>query len=130
MGIVRRRDGRELNDQTTVRGTSSLGRQVHAALPHSIPAAAHSLLPALAQTDEVKNAAASRQLRLKIQTSLGQAPLFSRGCAAGETKAGFHPRPELAAAVDKPTERSNICFGLWLGHGLGGELALAREIGC
>ncbi len=40
---------------------------------------AQTLLAALAATDEVKNAAASRQRRLQLQTSYGQAVMWSKG---------------------------------------------------
>jgi len=66
---------------------------------------AQALLGALAETDEVKNAAASRQRRLKLQTGYGQALMWSRGFGAEESKAAFIRARELAAATDNPTER-------------------------
>ncbi len=86
------------------------------------------LLAALAETDEVKNAAASRQRRLKLQTGLGQALMFSRGYAAEESKAAFIRARELAAAIDNATERFAIYYGLWIGNMLLGEFGLGREI--
>ena len=50
---------------------------------------AQALLAALADTDDVKNAAASRQRRLKLQTSYGQAVMLSRGYASEEAKTAF-----------------------------------------
>ena len=50
---------------------------------------AQTLLAALAETDEVKNAAAARQRRLQLQTSYGQALLWSKGYADKEAKAAF-----------------------------------------
>ena len=47
---------------------------------------AQALLAALAETDEVKNAAASRQRRLQLQTGYGQALLWSRGFGSEEAK--------------------------------------------
>jgi predicted ATPase len=47
---------------------------------------AQALLAALAETDEVKNAAASRQRRLQLQTDYGQAMLWSRGFGSEEAK--------------------------------------------
>jgi predicted ATPase len=88
---------------------------------------AQALLAALAETDEVKNAAASRHRRLKLHTSLGQAMMWSKGYIAEETKAAFARARELAAAIDNPTERFTIYYGLFLGNLLRGELALARE---
>jgi predicted ATPase len=76
----------------------------------------------------VKNAASSRQRRLKLQTSLGQALMFSRGFGAEESKAAFIRARELAATIDNPTERFTIYYGLWLTNAVRGELGLAREI--
>jgi predicted ATPase len=73
-------------------------------------------------------ASTSADQRLKIQTNLGKALLYSRGFGAEETKAAFIRARELAAAVDNPAERFSIYFGLWGGHLLRGELRFAREI--
>jgi hypothetical protein len=89
---------------------------------------AQALLAALAETDEVKNAAASRQRRLKLQTGYGQTLMWSRGFGAEESKAAFIRARELAAAIEDATERFGIYFGLWTGHLVRGELGVAREI--
>jgi predicted ATPase len=89
---------------------------------------AQILLAALAETDEVKNAAVSRQRRLKLQTSLGQAMMWSKGYIAEETQAAFIRARELAGAIEDATERFTIYFGLWLGNTGRGELDFAREI--
>jgi predicted ATPase len=89
---------------------------------------AQALLAALAETDEVKTAAASRQRRLKLQTGYGQALMWSRGYGADESKAAFIRARELAAAIDDATERFTIYYGLWLGNMARGELGMAREI--
>jgi predicted ATPase len=81
-----------------------------------------------AETDEVKNATASRQRRLKLQTGYGQALMYSRGFGAEESKAAFIRARELAAAIDNPSERFTIYHGLWVGNLLRGEFGLAREI--
>jgi hypothetical protein len=47
---------------------------------------------------------------------------------AEKTRAAFIRARELAAAIDDPTERFNIYYGLWTGNLLRGELRLAREI--
>jgi predicted ATPase len=91
-------------------------------------AEAQTLLAGLAETDEVKNAAASRQRRLKLQTGLGQALMWSRGFGADESKAAFIRARELATAIDNPTERFTTNYGLWLGNLARGELRLAREV--
>jgi predicted ATPase len=88
---------------------------------------AQVLLAALAETEEVKNATASRQRRLKLQTNLGKALMFSRGFGAEESKAAFIRARELAAAIDNP-ERFAIYYGLWNNNLARGELAFAREI--
>jgi tetratricopeptide (TPR) repeat protein len=85
------------------------------------------LLAALADTDEVKNAAASRQRRLKLQTDYGQAMMLSRGFAAEETRSAFTRATELAAEVDEPAERFAAYYGLWTGNLMRGEVSLAQE---
>ncbi len=91
-------------------------------------AEAQVLVAALAETEDVKKDAASRQRRLKLQTDLGQALLWSRGFNAAESRAAFIRARELAAAVDNPTERFTIYYGLWVGNLSRGDLESAREI--
>ena len=74
-------------------------------------AEAQALLAALAETDEVKKAAAQRQRRLKLQTSYGQALQWSKGYVAEETKAAFKRAQELAAGTDDDAERFKILPG-------------------
>jgi class 3 adenylate cyclase/tetratricopeptide (TPR) repeat protein len=71
---------------------------------------------------------ASANRRLKLQTNLGRALMFSRGYAAEETKSAFNRARELAAAIDNPTERFTIYYGLWVSNLVRSELRLAREI--
>jgi predicted ATPase len=71
-------------------------------------------------------ASASATQRLKLQTNLAKALLWSRGFGA-EAKAAFLRARELAAAIDNTTERFTIYHGLWIGHIVPGELELARE---
>jgi predicted ATPase len=73
-------------------------------------------------------ASASANQRLKIQTNLGNALIWSRGYGTDESKAAFIRAGELAAAIDNATERFTIYHGLWLGNIMRGELRLAREI--
>jgi predicted ATPase len=54
--------------------------------------------------------------------------MWSRGFGAVESKAAFIRARELAAAIDNPTERFTIYFGLWSGNVLRGEWGFAREI--
>jgi class 3 adenylate cyclase/predicted ATPase len=89
---------------------------------------AQTLLAALAETDEVRNAVASRQRRLKLQTSFGKAIMWSRGFGADEAKAAFSRARELAAGIEDAMERFSIYYGLWAGNVLRGEWRFAREI--
>ena len=90
-------------------------------------AEAQALLAALAETGEVKNAAALRQRRLQLQTSYGQALMLSRGFGSEEAKAAFARAQELAKAVDNAAERFDAYYGEWVGSLLRGELRSARE---
>ena len=74
----------------------------------------------------MKNAAAARQRRLKLQTSYGQALLWSKGFGAAETKAAFNRAKELGAGT-AAAERFPAYYGLFVGGLLRGELAAARE---
>jgi class 3 adenylate cyclase/predicted ATPase len=89
---------------------------------------ARALLAALAETDEVKNAASARQRRLKLQTSYGRALAWSRGFAAEETKAAYVRAHELSAGSDTSDERFAALYGKWLTSASGGELGAAREV--
>ena len=76
---------------------------------------AQALLAALAETGEVKTAAASRQRRLQLQTSYSQALMLSRGFGSEEAKAAFAHARELATGVDNAAERFDAYYGLWVG---------------
>jgi hypothetical protein len=58
----------------------------------------------------------------------GKALMFSRGFGAEESKAALIRARELAAAIDNPTERFTIYYGLFAGNIARAELGLAREI--
>jgi class 3 adenylate cyclase/tetratricopeptide (TPR) repeat protein len=73
-------------------------------------------------------AAASATQRLKLQTNLAKALMWSRGFGAEESKVAFIRARELVAAIDNATERFTIYYGLWATNLLRGELRLAREI--
>jgi class 3 adenylate cyclase/predicted RNase H-like nuclease len=88
---------------------------------------AQTLLAALADTDEVKNAAAARQRRLKLQTSYGQAMMLSRGFGAEETRAAFNRAQALARGAENAAERFDTYYGLWVSSLLRGDLGLARK---
>ena len=87
---------------------------------------AQTLLTVLAESDEVKDAGASRERRLRLQTSYGQAMMWSKGFGAPETKAAFIRAKELAAGT-AGAERFPAYYGLWVGSLLRGELVSARE---
>jgi predicted ATPase len=90
-------------------------------------AEAQALLAALAKTNEVKSAAASRQLRLKLEISLGRALMYSRGYGSEESKTAFARARTLAAEVGDASERFEAYYGLYVGSVLRGEHSLARE---
>ncbi len=90
-------------------------------------AEAQALLAALAAADEVKDAAASRQRRLQLQTSYSKALMWSQGYGSEEAKAAFARALELAKGVDKAAERFEAYYGLCVGSLMRGELRSARE---
>jgi hypothetical protein len=79
-------------------------------------------------TSATATVSATANQRLKLQTNLGKALMYSRGFGAEESKAAFIRARELAAAIDNATERFTIYYGLWIGNLLRGELGFAREI--
>jgi class 3 adenylate cyclase/predicted ATPase len=88
---------------------------------------AQALLAALAETDEVKNAAAQRDRRLHLQTAYGQALMYSRGFGSDESKTAFARARTLTAAAGDASERFDAYYGLLIGSVMRGELSLARE---
>ncbi len=87
-----------------------------------------ALLATLAEADEVKSARATRQRRLHLQTSYGQALLWSKGYADEEAKAAFTRAEELASGIEDPAERLKIYYGHCLGNLLRGEYASAQSL--
>jgi predicted ATPase len=90
-------------------------------------AEAQTLSAALADTEEVKNAAASRQRRLRLQTSYGQAMMWSKGYGAPETRAAFARARDLATKSGSFANRSIANYGHWANSHMRGEFTLARE---
>jgi tetratricopeptide (TPR) repeat protein len=88
---------------------------------------AQTLLAALADSEEVKNAATGRQRRLRLQTSLGQALIWAKGFGARETDVAFVRAQELATGLNSPAERFTSHNGLWVGNLVRGEFKSARE---
>jgi predicted ATPase len=91
-------------------------------------AEAQALLATLAETNEVKNAAAARQRRLHLQTAYGQAMMWAHGHAAAETSTAFTRAHELARLVENPAERFSAYYGLWVGAYTRGEIGAAQEM--
>ena len=87
-----------------------------------------TLLAALVETDEVKNAAGSRHRRLQLQTAYGNALMAARGYQAPETAAAFVRARELAAGIENASERFSVYYGQWAGSFVRAELAPMREI--
>jgi predicted ATPase len=87
---------------------------------------AQASLAALAESEEVKAAEAQRRQRLKLQTSLGQAMVWSRGFGSNESMTAFARARTLAAGIDNASERFDVYNGLFTGSLLRGELNLAR----
>ncbi|HKT17898.1 MAG TPA: AAA family ATPase [Stellaceae bacterium] len=77
---------------------------------------------------DAATASASASQRLKLQTDLGKALMWSRGSVAEEAMAAFIRARDLAQAIDNPTERFNTYYGLWIGNLVRGEFGAAREI--
>jgi class 3 adenylate cyclase/predicted ATPase len=70
---------------------------------------------------------AAADQRLKLQTSLGQAMMYSHGFGSDESKTAFARARTLATGVGDAGERFDAYFGLLVGSVLRGELSLARE---
>jgi hypothetical protein len=72
---------------------------------------AQTLLAALTKTDEVKTAAAARLRRLKLQTSYGQAMIWSKGYAADPgCGVGVQCAPILMASAHDPERDRDATF--------------------
>jgi predicted ATPase len=66
--------------------------------------------------------------RLRLQTSLGSALMWTKGLTAPETSAAFTRARELASREEDASERFTAYYGLWVGHLNRGEPAPMREI--
>jgi predicted ATPase len=89
---------------------------------------AQTLVEALSQSDAVKTAAARNQRRLRLQTSLGNALIWTKGYHAPETAAAFARARKLASREEDASERFSAYYGLWAGHLNRSEPALLREM--
>jgi predicted ATPase len=90
-------------------------------------AEAQILLAEVEKNEEVKKETASRQRRLKLQTSLGEAMIHARGHGAPETTAAFARAANLAAHVEDSAESFSARYGLWTGGYMRGDRA-TREL--
>jgi predicted ATPase len=93
-------------------------------------AAAH-LGKAIELADRLAATAPSAALasnRLRLQTSLGNALIWTKGHQAPETSAAFARARELASRVEDASERASAYYGLWVGHLTRSEPAPLREI--
>jgi len=88
---------------------------------------------AIAMADEAgpgsapRAAGATASQRLKLQASLSQAMMYSRGVSSEESKIAFAHARALAAGVENASERFDAYYGLFAGSLFRGELSLARE---
>ena len=78
-------------------------------------AEAQTLLAALAETDEVKNASCGAPAPAAAADQLGNALLQARGMHSPETQAAFSKARELAGGIDDPLQRFSSYYGLWVG---------------
>jgi class 3 adenylate cyclase/tetratricopeptide (TPR) repeat protein len=83
---------------------------------------------AIEMADKTADATAARQRRLHLQTSYGQALLWSKGYADEEARAAFARAEELASGIEDPAERLKIYYGQCLGNLLRGEYASAQSL--
>ena len=74
------------------------------------------------------SSAAAPSQRLKLQTSYGQAMMWSKGYAAPETAAAFARAQELAADGESTSERFVTYVGQWGVKVVSADLKAAREI--
>ena len=72
--------------------------------------------------------AASGSSRLRLQTSLGNALIWTKGYHAPETTAAFARARELASREEDASERFSAYYGLWAGHLNRSEPAPLREM--
>jgi class 3 adenylate cyclase/tetratricopeptide (TPR) repeat protein len=86
-----------------------------------------ALLAALAETEEVKAAAARRERRVKIQTAFGQALMWTKGFASEEAKDAFERTSALAARAELPAERFSALYGRFLWSWSRGKFRAARD---
>jgi DNA-binding response OmpR family regulator/class 3 adenylate cyclase/predicted ATPase len=97
------------------------------AIAHLAKAIAMADKTGAASTLPAKAATARASQQVKLQTSLGQAMMHSRGYASDESTAAFARAQALAAGVGDASERFDAYYGLFVGSLQRGDLVLARE---
>jgi class 3 adenylate cyclase/tetratricopeptide (TPR) repeat protein len=85
---------------------------------------------AIAMADKAAEGAsiATASARLRLQTNLGRAVMWSKGFASEETQAAYARARELAAKVDNPAERFATYYGQWANTSMRSGFAAAQDI--
>jgi predicted ATPase len=85
---------------------------------------------AIAMADKAAEGAptATARARLKLQTNLGRAVMWSKGFGSEETQAAYARARELAAKVDDPAERFAIYYGQWVSTVMRSGFAAGQDI--
>ena len=71
---------------------------------------------------------ATASARLKLQTNLARAVMWSKGFGSEETQAAYVRARELAAEVDDPAERFATYYGQWANTSMRSGFAAAQDI--
>jgi predicted ATPase len=109
-------------------GDQALRRSAfHEAISHLGKAIAMADKAGAASTRPAKATTAAASQRLRLQTSLGQAMMWSRGYASDESKTAFARARALAAGVENASERFDAYYGLIAATLARGELSLGLE---
>ena len=72
--------------------------------------------------------AATASARLKLQTNLGRAVMWSKGFGSEETQTAYARARELAAKVDDPAERFATYYGQWANTSMRSGFTAAQDI--
>jgi class 3 adenylate cyclase/tetratricopeptide (TPR) repeat protein len=85
---------------------------------------------AIAMADKTAEGAptAMASARLRLQTNLGRAVMWSKGFASEETQAAYSRARELAAKVDDPAERFATYYGQWANTSMRSGFAATHNI--
>jgi class 3 adenylate cyclase/predicted ATPase len=97
------------------------------AIAHLSKAIAMADKTGAASTPRAAVSIAAESQRLKLQISLGQAMMYSRGFGSDESKTAFARARALAAEIGDAGERFDAYYGLFIGSLVRGELGFARE---